>query len=250
MKERKSLFRVKRIAPEWRKEYNHNYLMEVTTNVVTGAASSKPSFKSLRAGQWIRFAAVAICLIALICYFVLPQIQIDYQRYDNNSVSDKVLAFPSEVLSAATSFFGAGYFSYYKSSDLSDIDVLVSQKANFNFFCLACVLIALIACAMDVWLNLTKKNEKWSKLVTLLFVICGLMAFMGPIFFLASNGFGAGDFTKTGDYGHYWNYFELYVHDAPGAIVTGILFFVSGITFSVGTGLEGGDKNDNRLQED
>jgi len=204
---------------------------------------------SLRTGQWFRLSAVVLVFIAVILYLALPQITIAYQKYSNTSTAGvRDYSFPQELVYGISNFFGGGYFSYYVKSDLG-AEVLVSQQTNFNGFALACVLIAFAACGLDIWLNFTKKNEKWSKLTTLLFVVSGLMAIMGPIWFLAVNKFGGADWTKATDLMNYWKYDSLYVHDAYGALVSGGVFILAAISFAIGTGLEGGDKNDTRNED-
>jgi hypothetical protein len=212
-------------------------------------AVSKKGVSALRKGQWFRLAAIGIALLAILCYLVMPQILIAYQKYSNTSTAGvRDYAFPYEYISGISNAFGGSPFVFYRKSNLGP-EVLVSQTSAFNFFSLALFLIALVAIGMDIWLTFTKKNEKWSKLVTLLFAICGLMAFMGPIFFLVSNHFGAADWTASSNLLNYWLYDSLYVHDAYGAIVTGLIFFVSAIAFGIGTGMEGGDRNDTRNQD-
>ena len=206
------------------------------------------ALKALRPGQWLRIAAVAICLVGLVLYLVLPQIIVGYQRYDNETVGNRVLdgSFPLQLISGINNFFGGTPFVYYKESEYQAVEVLISQTANFTFVALGMFLLALIACGLTLWLNFTKKHEKWAKLVALFYVICGLMAIMGPIWVLAANGFGGADYTPNTDVTNYWNYYELYVHDAYGAIVTGLVILASAVCFGVGTSLEGGDKNDVR----
>jgi|LAHS01.1.fsa_nt_gb hypothetical protein len=219
------------------------------TEVVSQKAEKNP-FATIRPGQWIRLAAIAVTFVAIILYLCLPQILIAYQKYSNTSTAGvRDYDFPLEYISGTLNFFGNGYFSYYTKSNLGP-EVLVSQQASFNGFALANLLIALAACGLDLWLTFTKKNEKWAKLTGLLFVICGLACFMGPIFFLAANHFGAADWTASSNLQDYWLYDSLYVHDAYGAIITGIVFILAAICFGVGTGLEGGNKDDNRQQED
>ncbi len=205
------------------------------------------TLSSLRAGQWMRLVAVAVCLVGLVLYLCLPQIKIDYQLYDSTvTVGDRVYDFPTQLISGINNFFGGTSFCYYKNSDYQGVEVLVSQVAKFNWFALGMFLVALIACAMTIWLNFTRKNEKWSKLVTLFYFVCGLMAIMGPIWFLATNGFGGADYTQNTDSSQYWNYYQLYVHDAYGALVSGVTIIAASICFGIGTSLEGGDKNDAR----
>ena len=117
--------------------------------------------------------------------------------------------------------------------------------ARFNFFALGLFLLVLVACGLTLWLNFTKKHEKWSKLITLFYVVGGLMIIMGPIWFLATNGFGGADYTDGLDVSRYWNYNELYVHDAYGALVAGLVVIAAAVLFGIGTSLEGG-KNDAR----
>ena len=74
-------------------------------------------------------------------------------------------------------------------------------------------------------------------------------AVMGPIWFLAVNKFGGADWTKATDLMNYWKYDSLYVHDAYGALVSGGVFILAAISFAIGTGLEGGDKNDTRNED-
>jgi hypothetical protein len=228
----------------------HCIIFSVMKTEVVSQPAEKTTFATIRPGQWIRLAAIAVTFVAIILYFSLPQIVIAYQKYSNTSTAGvRDYSFPIEYISGTLNFFGNGYFSYYTKSNLGP-EVLVSQHANFNGFALANVLIALVACGFDIWLTFTKKNEKWAKLTSLLFVISGLACFMGPIFFLASNQFGAADWTASSDLLNYWLYDSIYVHDAYGAIVTGIVFIIAAICFGVGTGLEGGNKDDNRQQED
>jgi hypothetical protein len=208
------------------------------------------SLSALRPGQWIRLVAIALSLLALIFFLVMPQILIAYQKYSNTaSAGARDYVFSPELISGLLNLTGNGYFSYYQISTLGP-EVLVAQKGSFNTFALINILIGLIACGMDGWLTFTKKNEKWAKLCGLLFVISGLMCFMGPIFFLAVNRFGEGNSAGVAQYFDYWMFDSLYVHDAYGAIVSGLTYFAAAIAFGVGTGLEGGNKNDNRQQED
>lgn len=220
-------------------------------NVIAKEEKAAPKARvSLRLGQWFRIAAVVLTLIAIVLYIALPQITVAYQKYSNTSTAGaRDYDFPQEFITGASNFFGGGYFSYYTISDLGS-EVLVSKETSFNGFALGLVLVALIACGLDIWLNFTRKNEKWSKLTTLLFVIAGLMAIMGPIWFLAVNKIGGADWTKATDLFNYWKYDSLYVHDAYGALVSGGVFLLGAICFSIGTGLEGGDKNDTRNSED
>ncbi len=199
----------------------------------------------------MRLVAVLVCLVGLVLYLALPQIIIQYQVYDTTVVTgDRVIEqFPVELISGINNFFGGTPFAYYKNSEYQGVEVLVSQVAKFNWFALGMFVLALAACGMSVWLNFTKKNEKWAKLVILFYVLCGLMVVMGPIWFLASNGFGGADFTENTDASRYWNYYQLYVHDAYGALVSGLVILVAGICFGIGTSLEGGDKNDVRNQD-
>ncbi|MCI2110953.1 MAG: hypothetical protein LKK13_01260 [Bacilli bacterium] len=213
------------------------------------AATPKKARFSLRTGQWLRLAAVVCALVAIVLYLTLPQITVAYQKYSNTSTAGaRDYDFPQELISGLSNFFGGGYFALYTKSD-QGAEVLVSQQSAFNGFALGCVLIALIACGLDLWLNFTRKNEKWSKLTTLLFVISGLMAIMGPIWFLAVNKIGGADWTTATDLLNYWKYDSLYVHDAYGALVSGGVFILGAICFATGTGLEGGDRNDTRNQD-
>ena len=186
--------------------------MEATERKEEGKGFVK-TLSSLRAGQWVRLAAVAICLLGLVLYLCLPQIKIDYQLYDSTvTVGDRVYDFPTQLISGITNFFGGASFCYYKNSDYQGVEVLVSQVAKFNWFALGMFLVALIACGMTIWLNFTRKNEKWSNT----------------------------------DSSQYWNYYQLYVHDAYGALVSGGVIILASIFFGIGTSLEGGDKNDAR----
>lgn len=210
---------------------------------------AKKGLASIRKGQWVRLAAIAVCLLGSILYLTLPQILIQYQAYSNSTTADsRDYAFPLEYISGSVNCWGNGYFDYYLKST-SGAEVLVTQLAKFNGFAFALLVIGLVASGLDIWLTFTKKNEKWAKLTGLLFVICGLMSFMGPIGFMVANGFGAADTTSTADTARYWLYDSLYVHDAYGAIICGLVFIASAILFGVGTSLEGGDRNDQRNQD-
>jgi hypothetical protein len=204
---------------------------------------------ALRKGQIVRLIAALAAVLGIIFYLALPQVLIAYQHYSNTTTAGvRDYSFPSELISGLLNLTGNGYFSYYKKSAQGP-EVLIAQHGAFNGFALALLFLAVAAIALTLWLNFTRKNEKWSKITTLLYVICGLMCFMGPIFFLVCNGFGAADTTKSSNVADYWLYDSLYVHDAYGAIVTGLIFFVGAISFGVGTNLEGGDRNDIRNQE-
>lgn len=212
-------------------------------------SKSRFSFSQIRKGQYVRLLAVAIALIGIVLYLALPQLIIAYKHYSNTTTAgERDYLFPSEYISGILNLFGNGYFSYYKKSNLGP-EVLVSQHASFNFFALGLLIVAAAAIGMTLWLNFTAKNEKWSKLTGLLYVIAGMMCFMGPIFFLVTNGFGSADTTRSNDIANYWIYDSLYVHDAYGAIVTGLVFFLGAGAFGLGTNLEGGDKNDIRSEE-
>jgi hypothetical protein len=204
--------------------------------------------KSIRKGQWFRLAGVVVCLLGIILYLALPQIIIQYQLYSNTSTAGtRDYSFPLEYISGVMNFFGNGFFSYYKKSSYG-AEVLVAQSASFNYFALAIVLLAVVCCVLDAWLTFTKTHERWSKLATLLFVVCGLMVLGGPIWFLVINNFGAADWTASSYIGTYWLYDSLYVHDAYGAIITSLTFFLAAVLFGVGTSMEGGSRNDNRQE--
>jgi hypothetical protein len=207
------------------------------------------NFAKIRKGQWVRLSAIVITLVAIILFLTLPQITIAYQKYSNTSTAGaRDYSFPLELISGIQNLTGNGYFAIYRKSAQGP-EVLTTLKSSFNGFALSTIIVAIVACGLDIWLTFTKKNEKWSKLTALLFVICGIMAFMGPIFFLVSNGFGAADWTASSDIFSYWIYDSLYVHDAYGAVASGLVFFIAAIAFGVGTSLEGGDKNDIRNQD-
>lgn len=210
------------------------------------AASLWERIRLLRPGQWLRIVAVAVAIVGLALYLILPQVIIAYQRYDNLTVGDRVLEeMPLQFISGINNFFGGTSFAFYKNSEYQSVEILTSQVARFNFFALGLFLLVLVACGLTLWLNFTKKHEKWSKLITLFYVVGGLMIIMGPIWFLATNGFGGADYTDGLDVSRYWNYNELYVHDAYGALVAGLVVIAAAVLFGIGTSLEGG-KNDAR----
>jgi hypothetical protein len=210
------------------------------------AAAKKPLFPALylRKGQWFRLAAIALTVLALVFYLFLPQVLIAYQLYLNTSTAGaRDYLFPVEYVSGTTNFFGVGYFTFYLKSSLGP-EVLTARQAAFNWFGLGLVITAFFAAGLAGWLNFTNTHEKYSKLVTLLFVIPGLMCFMSPIFFLTINQFGAADWTASSNLLSYWIYDSLYVHDAYGAVIAGLAFLGAAVFFGLGTNAEGGDKND------
>jgi hypothetical protein len=89
----------------------------------------------------------------------------------------------------------------------------------------------------------SKKMEKYSKVVTLGYVIGGLGMLCSPIWFMVVNHFGNTSAIATTDLTHYFLYDSLYVHCAYGAIVSCLVFTVAAILFAVGTSREmaGGD---------
>ncbi len=220
-------------------------------NASASASASRKGFSSfhLRKGQWFRLAAAAAALLGIILYIALPQILIEYKLYDNTSTAGaRDYLFPPEYISGLTNLFGVGFFSYYLKSPLGP-EVLTTQAASFNWFGLSLLIIAAAAIGLDLFMNFTAKNEKFSKIDTLLFVVAGLMCFLGPVFFLVTNHFGAADWTPLSDTLNYWAYDSLYVHDAYGAAVAGLAFLGGAALFGIGTNLEGGDKNDVRNQD-
>jgi hypothetical protein len=203
----------------------------------------------LRKGQWLRLAATGAAFLGIVFYLCLPQVLIAYQLYSNTSTAGvRDYLFPAEYISGTTNFFGNVYFILYQKSNLGP-EVLTTKMASFNGFALTIVLLALAAMALCLWLNFTSAHEKYTKVCTLLFVLPGIMCFMGPIFFLAVNGFGAADWTASSNLQKYWIYDSLYVHDAYGAIMAGLTFMGAAVLFGLGTNAEGGDKNDIRNED-
>ena len=218
--------------------------MEMNENSAVKSNKLVVFAKSLRKGQWFRLAGVAMALLAIVLYVVLPQVAINYQLYDSTSnAGPRDYNFPTELISGFNNLFGGSAFCFYQKSTLG-AEVLTAKFASFNWFGLALILVGLIACGLDVWLTFTKQHEKNSKLTTLLFFVAGIMALAGPIWFIVINHFGAADWTPLTYISQYWLYDSLYVHDAYGAILVFAVFTLAAVLFGTGTSFEGGDKDE------
>lgn len=202
----------------------------------------KASFK--RIGVILRLVAIPVALIAMILAVALPTVIIDYANYSQSSDFSpaRANAFTPEYIPGWEAMFGGGYFYYYlKAKD--GPTVLFTAVTQTSWILIVCMLIGFVTMALTVMVTFSKRMEKWSKLVTLLYFVVGLAVLASPIFFMTANGFGNTAAVKPSDAAHYWLYDSLYVHCAYGSIVSFAVFTLSAVLFALGTNREmaGGD---------
>lgn len=203
-----------------------------------------------RIGVILRLASIPVALIAMILAIALPTIIIDYANYSQSSNFSPVRAnaFTPEYISGFQAMFGGGYFYYYLKS-AEGPTVLYTSNMLTNWPLIVAMLVGFVTMGLCVLITFSKKLEKLSKLVTLLYFVVGLFVLASPIFFMSVNGFGNTSAVAQNDSAHYWLYDSLYVHCAYGSIVSFIVFALSAVLFGIGTNREmaGGD---NRNSED
>ncbi len=203
-----------------------------------------------RVGVILRLISIPVALVAMILAIALPTIIVDYANYSQSSNLSPVRAnaFTPEYISGFNAMFGGGYFYYYLKS-AEGPTVLYTSPILTNWPLIIAMLVGFITMALCFMVTFSKKLEKLSKLVTLLYFVVGLFVLASPISFMAINGFGNTAAVAQNDLANYWLYDSLYVHCAFGSIVSFAVFAVSAILFGIGTSREmaGGD---NRNAED
>ena len=203
-----------------------------------------------RIGVILRLISIPVAIIAMILAIALPTVVIDYANYSQSSNFNpaRANAFTPEYISGFNAMFGGGYFYYYLKA-AEGPTVLYTSAMMTNWPLIIAMLVAIVNMVLCVMVTFSKKLEKLSKLITLLYFVVGLFVLASPISFMAINGFGNTAAVAQNDSAHYWLYDSLYVHCAYGSIVSFAFFAVSAILFGVGTGREmaGGD---NRNAED
>ncbi|MCR5490732.1 MAG: hypothetical protein K6F32_01210 [Bacilli bacterium] len=202
----------------------------------------KASFK--RIGVILRLIAIPVAIIAMILAVALPTVTIDYANYSQSSDFSpaRANAFTPELISGWSAIIGGEYFYYYLKSTEGPT-VLFTALMKTDWALIIVMIVALITMALTVMITFSKKMEKWSKLVTLLYFVVGLAVLASPVFFMTTNSFGNTAAIASTDAAHYWLYDSLYVHCAYGAIVSFLVFTLSAVLFAVGTNREmaGGD---------
>ena len=197
-----------------------------------------------RVGVILRLLSIPVAIIAMVLAIALPTVTIDYANYSQSSDFNpaRAEAFTPELISGWDSMFGGGYFYYYLKSTEGPT-VLFTSIMKTDWILIVAMIVGFITMGLCVMVTFSKKMEKLSKLVTLLYFVVGLFVLASPIFFMTTNGFGNTSAVSSTDVANYWLYDSLYVHCAYGAIVSFAVFVVSAVLFTVGTNREmaGGD---------
>lgn len=197
-----------------------------------------------RSGVILRLLSMVVCFVAVVLSAILPMVSIEYASYSSSTTfsGERAARFPQELIGGWNALFGGDYFSYYLKSKYGP-ELLYTTKANFNGISFGILVFALVIAALAFLVTFSKKMEKYSKVVTLGYVIGGLGMLCSPIWFMVVNHFGNTSAIATTDLTHYFLYDSLYVHCAYGAIVSCLVFTVAAILFAVGTSREmaGGD---------
>lgn len=223
--------------------------MEAITKKRTGTKEKEPFFKFeasalKRVGVILRLIAIPVAIIALILAIVLPTVVIDYADYSGSTAfpSDRTDAFVPELIPGYLALFGGDYFYYYLQFKDGPV-VLMTALAKLNGIILGSVIVLFLNMIFSVLVTFSKKMEKYSKVVPLLYFLVGVAVLASPVCFMVTNSFGNTGAVPPGDAAHYVLYDSLYVHSAYGAIIAFAIFCVSAILWSVGTNFEmaGGD---------
>ena len=199
-----------------------------------------------RVGVILRLASIGVALLAIILAIALPTVIVEYATYSNGTVFSPARsdAFPTQYISGVNAFFGGGYFAYYLKAYKTRPELLIGRQCQFNYIMLLIFILALAACVLAFLVTFSKKMEKVSKLVTVIFVIAGILVICSPLWFMMVYGFGNEGQYSSSDYTHYFTYDSLYTHCAYGSIVSGLVFVVAAALFGVGTNREmaGGER--------
>lgn len=197
-----------------------------------------------RVGVILRLVAIPVAIIALIVALILPTVAIDYASYSGSTTfpADRAEAFIPELIPGYLCLFGGDYFYYYLEFKDGPI-VLNTALAQLNVILLVSIVILFLNMAFSVLITFSKKLDKYSKVIPLLYFIVGLVVLASPVTFMVTNSFGNTGAVGAGDAAHYIIYDSLYVHSAYGAIISFAIFCVSAVLWSVGTNFEmaGGD---------
>lgn len=203
-----------------------------------------------RVGVILRLIAIPVAIIGIILAIVLPTVAIEYANYSGSTTfpGDRANAFAPELIPGYLALFGGDYFYYYLKFKDGPV-VLHTALAEADWILLLVFLITVLAMVLTVMVTFSKKMEKWSKVVTLLYFLTGVAVLASPVFFMVTNAFGNTGAVSTSDYAHYIVYDSLYVHSAYGAVVSFSVFVVSAVLFSVGTNFEMGGGDNRNAQE-
>lgn len=199
-----------------------------------------------RPGVILRLAAMVTCFVAIILTVVLPTVTIDYKNYSNSTTFDKLraAAFPSEIISGPNALFGGGYYGMYLRSKDTAAHILVTNQAHFNWVLTILLVVLLASIVLAFFVTFSKKAEKLSKLVVLVFCVGGFVSIASPIWFMVTNNIGNNYAVQATELANYWLYDSFYCHCAWGAIAAAVVFLIAGVLFGLGATLEnkGGER--------